>query len=79
MCIRDRHTPGVGFRAFCRECATRLYNRPESEDHFRMLVVGSLDDDHDVHPSMHVNLESKSGWYEISDDLPRFEGFPETS
>jgi hypothetical protein len=77
--IREVHTPGVGVRAFCSECGSRLYNRPESTDRFTMLVVGSLDDDRDVRPLMHINLESKSGWYEIRDELPRYEGLPDAA
>jgi hypothetical protein len=74
--IQEVHTSGVGLRAFCRQCATRLYNRPESNDRLTMLVVGSLDEDPPVSPSMHVNIESKAGWYEILDDLPCFPGLP---
>lgn len=77
--IHEMGTEGVGFRAFCSRCATRLYNRAESTDRFTMLVVGSLDDDTGVQPRMHINLESKSAWYEIRDDLPRYPGFPPTA
>ena len=74
--VRERHTEGVGTRAFCETCATRLYNRPESAPGITMLVVATLDDDRDVRPAMHINLESKASWYEIRDDLPRFSGLP---
>ncbi len=74
--IQEVRTEGVGCRAFCRRCGSRLYNRPESAPHVTMLVVGSLDDDRGVQPLMHINLESKSAWYEIRDDLPRYQGFP---
>ena len=74
--VRERRTPGVGTRAFCRECATRLYNRPDSTASITMLVVATLDDQSQVRPSMHINLESKAPWYEIEDVLPRFDGLP---
>jgi hypothetical protein len=74
--ICERHTPGVGYRAFCSHCGTSLYNRAESAARGTSLVVATLDDDRDVKPAMHINLESKASWYEIRDDLPCFEGLP---
>ena len=38
--------------------------------------VESLDDDRGVQPLMHINLESKSAWYEIQDDLPCYPALP---
>lgn len=75
--IEEFHTPGVGFRAFCRRCGTRIYNRPESNPHILMLVVATLDDESGVAPLMHVNLESKAPWYEIRDGLPCLDGMPQ--
>ncbi|MFP6627717.1 MAG: GFA family protein [Myxococcota bacterium] len=74
--IQQVQTQGVGTRAFCRSCGTRLYNRPESAPQITMLVVESLDDDRGVEPLMHINLESKSAWYEIRDDLPCYPALP---
>lgn len=74
--VREVHTAGVGTRAFCSRCGTRLFNRPESAPRITMLVVGTLDDESDIVPSMHVNLESKAPWYEIRDELPRFQALP---
>jgi hypothetical protein len=75
--VRERHTPGVGLRAFCPTCATRLYNRGESTPGVTSLVAGSLDEADGVVPRMHINVESKAGWLEIHDDLPRFAALPE--
>jgi hypothetical protein len=74
--VRERRTEGVGVRAFCERCATRLYNRPESTPGITMVVVSTLDDDSDVEPALHINLESMAPWYEIRDELPRFQGLP---
>lgn len=74
--LQEVHTPGVGTRAFCSQCGSRLYNRPESTRSFTMLVIGSLDDDRGVEPIMHVNVESKSAWYEIRDELPQYPALP---
>jgi hypothetical protein len=40
------------------------------------LVVTSLDDDSDVAPWAHFNIESKAPWLTILDDLPQFETGP---
>lgn len=74
--IREVHTPGVGWRAFCTRCGSRLYNRGEAVPRLTSLVVGTLDDDRGILPAMHVNVESKASWYEIRDDLPRYPGLP---
>ena len=74
--IREWETPGVGIRAFCDACATRLYNRPAENRAITMLVVATLDDQSGIRPSMHINLESMAPWYRIEDDLPRFPGLP---
>lgn len=65
-----------GSRFFCRECGGRLFNRPRSTDAFLMLVVASLDEDPAGAPVMHINVESKAGWYQILDSLPQHDGLP---
>jgi hypothetical protein len=60
-----------GSRSFCQQCGTRLFNRPKSTDQFLMLVVASLDEEPENGPVMHINTESKAGWYEILDGLPQ--------
>jgi len=74
--VRESHTPGVGVRAFCSRCATRLYNRAESNPALTSLVAASLDEPHSVRPRMHINVESKASWFEIRDDLPQFAALP---
>jgi len=74
--VREFRTQGVGLRAFCRHCGTRLYNQAESNPDFVALVVGSLDDEPDGPPVIHVNVESKARWYEIQDDRPQFDKLP---
>jgi hypothetical protein len=40
------------------------------------LALGTLDDDPGLRPRCHVWVGSKAPWYEITDDLPRFEEEP---
>jgi hypothetical protein len=72
-----KYAHGAGFRGFCGECGTRLFNGLESGDGFISLIVATLDDEPAQGPVMHVNLESKAAWYEIEDDLPQYDVLPE--
>ena len=71
-----RYVHAGGYRAFCPDCGTRLFNGLEEGDEFVSLVVGSLDEDPARGPIMHLNLESKASWFEILDDLPRHDALP---
>jgi hypothetical protein len=39
--------------------------------------MGTLNDAPSMKPSMHIFVGSKAPWYDILDDLPQFEGFPD--
>jgi hypothetical protein len=75
--IREWRTAGVGSRAFCEHCGTRLWNRAESRQDFLTLVVATLDAEPARGPVMHINVESKAPWYEILDALPQHPAFPQ--
>lgn len=74
--VKEFRTAGVGQRCFCERCGTRLYNRAESNPDFVALVIASLDEDPSQEPVIHVNVESKAGWYEILDGKPQFATLP---
>ena len=40
------------------------------------LAMGTLDDDPGIRPTFHVFVGSKAAWFEITDQLPRFDTFP---
>ena len=65
-------SPGVR-RSFCAECGSPIAyqsgRRPEIID----LYVGTLDDPATVKPWCHVHSAEQLDWFEIFDDLPRFE------
>lgn len=71
-------TPAGNVRHFCRRCSTPVYNTRAGVD-IACLVVSSLADELQPSPWFHVNVESKAPWFEIGDDLPRFEAWPSPS
>lgn len=72
----EEYRHAEGSRVFCKRCGGRFFNRPASSHKFLSLVIASLDEEPQVGPVMHINVESKAGWYEIGDDLPRYAGLP---
>jgi hypothetical protein len=71
---RYESSPGF-FRPFCRRCGSVV---PDGEPWKGMLGVpfGPFDDDPGVRPLSHIFVSSKPPWLEITDDLPRFDGYP---
>jgi hypothetical protein len=73
--LAHRSNHGHGFRCFCRSCGTRLFNGMV-DGPFITLIIASLEEAPEKGPSMHINLESKAPWYEITDDLPQYQTVP---
>lgn len=69
-------TPMHSIRHFCGKCATPICNFP-NEPSLLCLVVSSLDDDLDQSPWAHVNLENKAKWFQIEDDIPQYDEYPD--
>ena len=72
----DFVTEAGHIRRFCGECSSPICNFAADGVDVASLVVGSLADEFQLAPWFHVNLESKSPWFEIGDDLPRFDQWP---
>ncbi len=65
--------PGAA-RSFCDRCGSVVPGPP-----FSGLVfspAGNLDDDPGERPGDHIFVASKAPWYEIADELPRFDAYP---
>lgn len=63
-------------RTFCLVCGAPV---PYVDDKIAGIPAGSLDDDPGIRPQMHVFADLKAPWFDINDDLPRFDGGPPTS
>jgi hypothetical protein len=63
----------TGNREFCSSCGTQIAFRQISDAETVDVNVGSLDDPSIVSPEYHIWCQSKMNWFEIDDDLPRFQ------
>lgn len=60
-------------RKFCANCGSSLVFVPSDDaGEFVEFSLGTLDTDIDVKPDAHIFTRFVAGWYEISDDLPRY-------
>ena len=62
-------------QVFCPTCGSGM-PRLDPERGVAVIPFGSLDDDPGRGAEDHIFVGSKAPWYEISDDLPRFEETP---
>ena len=61
--------------SFCDNCGSGL---PRIDDGRKIAVIplGALDDDAPGKPIDHIFVKDKADWFEITDDLPVFDGMP---
>jgi len=59
-------------RCFCRTCGTSLGDM--AGDDVYVIAASALDDDPGIKPTLHIHTAAKPHWYEIDDDLKKFEG-----
>lgn len=64
-------SPGEA-RVFCGNCGSPLWRRNAKLPDVR-LRLGCLDVEIDEKPALHVFVEEKPAWSEISDNLPQFD------
>ncbi|MDQ6619738.1 MAG: GFA family protein [Pseudomonadota bacterium] len=69
---RYRSSPEI-YRCFCRVCGSSV---PVVEGAEVCIPAGSIDGDPGVRPSVHIFVESKAPWYQITDTLQQFARFP---
>lgn len=69
-------SPG-NHRGFCRVCGSPLLSRFDFDPSWYGLPLGALDDDPGIKPLLHVFVAFKAPWFEIGDELPRFQELPD--
>ncbi len=62
-------------RTFCRTCGSKVPGAPYESLQF--VPAGNLDDDPGIRPQGHIFAASKASWYDIPDDLPRYDAYPD--
>ncbi|MDH3693974.1 MAG: GFA family protein [Gammaproteobacteria bacterium] len=60
-------------RGFCPKCGSTVSMHEEVLEDRVQIAIGSLDNPHDISPQDHVWTSSKINWFEVNDNLPRFE------
>jgi hypothetical protein len=60
-------------RGFCATCGSTLGMREDVLSDRVQVCIGSLDDPSRVRIDDHVWTRSRVAWFEVDDDLPRFE------
>ena len=58
--------------SFCRRCGSPVPDPNPGRGWFK-IDAGVLDDDLGMKPQRHIHVDRKAPWFEITDDLPRFE------
>ena len=75
--LRTYRLPGARHfsQVFCPTCGSGMPRR-DPERGVAVIPFGSLDDDPGRGAEDHIFVASKAPWYEITDDLPRFDETP---
>ncbi|MDX1405225.1 MAG: GFA family protein [Woeseiaceae bacterium] len=66
-------TSAIARRGFCRECGSSLFWEPYDQD-ATGIVAGTIDRPTGLKTMGHIFVGEKADFYEIDDDLPRFQG-----
>ena len=69
------------FRAFCGDCGTPLTWEGNDEELGQLfeLHISTFDEPENLVPTAHAFATERISWFDIADDLPRFEGFADDS
>lgn len=60
-------------RWFCANCGSHIYSQYDERTDQMVLRVGTLDSTGGQRPVAHIWVSDKADWYEIRDDLRRFD------
>lgn len=60
---------------FCSSCGTSLFSKKHKQDK-HIVRLGILDDVPTRRPNVHIFVASKAPWFEIADQLDRFDEVP---
>ena len=71
----QRYTSSEGnVRGFCPECGTPLWwEGIWADKSIQMVTIASLDDPEIYPPDRHASCHNQISWFDVADDLPRYE------
>ena len=64
-------------RHFCKTCGSLIMTTISSEPDAFYVAMGTMDGDPPRPSGYHIYVGSKADWYEVCDDLPQFDEYPE--
>jgi hypothetical protein len=71
LIARYEYSPGR-YRSFCRVCSSPAPGKAQYSPTVS-IPAGTLDSDPGARPALHTFVSSRVPWWEINDELPRFE------
>ena len=60
------------WRQFCSHCGTQLTWREADDPRFVDVSIASLDNPELIAPTLHLWTDSRLGWFDTADQLPRY-------
>lgn len=63
---------------FCSNCGSPLISEYKNRPDIYGVPLGGLEHDPGNRPEAHIFVGSKSPWFDINDDLPQFDAWPES-
>lgn len=64
-------------KTFCSRCGSNLISIIEDNPDFIGLPIGGLEQDPGARPVAHIFVKSKAPWYDILDELPQYDEWPQ--
>ena len=74
--IKEYESSPSNLRAFCSNCGSPIYGTVTELPSIRRVRLGTLDRVDGAKSLAHIWTGSKSEWFDITDDLQRFENEP---
>lgn len=75
--LKEHQNDIGGIRAFCSECASRLFNYAPDKNIYFSVTLSTIDTPINYKPVAHANTESKASWCVPYEGIPQFSGLPD--
>ncbi|QQD25062.1 GFA family protein [Venatoribacter cucullus] len=62
-------------KGFCSNCGSSIFTKFDNNPDVYGFPLGTLDTDPGVKAERHVFVGSKAPWFDITDDLPQYDGY----